>query len=596
MAVHVQRLAHFPPIPMRFTQYLLAVAAFLAAPLFGGPSPIGPTALTQDSDEARPEETPVQEAFEPPVDVGAAVALIDDLEDLVAGLDDDDALALLRTYLELANQQSARLLEVADARPGSPEHESALKTRADLGTLTSAAERVTTLVAGRGLNVELAQRELATLREMESSASAYPGSPTTREEALALNIEVLRAELRPLTQDQTQERLATWMALLKETCLEVRDEEVASLMAASDEDELRFQERAVLLRQERSKLIDSIKVVISALNKKGGDAAEANAYLSSVVAVPPITGVKAAMKTAVTWLKSEDGGQKVGFEIATALLILLASLIASRLLGRIARRAMGGVHSTSELLREFVVETLRRGTLVVGAFIALSTLGVNMGPLLAAIGAAGLVIGLALQGTLGNLASGLMIMIFRPFDVQDVVETGGASGKVLGMSLMTTTIRTFDNRTIFVPNSMIWGDVITNVTANSTRRIDMVFGIAYEDDVTLAREVLEGILKSNDKVLDDPAPVVRLHELADSSVNFIARPWSKTADYWDVYWEVTAAVKAEFEARGLSIPYPQRDLHIIASEEASHIPPHLQRRVKTTETSSEDQQEIPAGE
>lgn len=577
---------------MRYSPYIIFVLS--GAPVFGAPAPIDTVTWTQNTSEVASEEAPPQEAFEPPPDVEAAVALIEELGDLVAGLDDDGALALLRTYLELADQQRTRLLEVASAVLGSPEGERAPKLRADLGTLTSAAERVSTLLAKRGLDVTFAQRELRALREMESSMAGDMESPKTREAALAIDIEVLRANLRPLTKDEVQERLATWMALLKETCLEVRDDEVASLTAAPEEGGLRFQERAVLLRQKRTQLIGRVKVVISAVKEKGGDVSEADAYLGSVVAVPPITGFKAAMTTAVTWIKSPGGGLAVGVNIVTALLILLASLAASRLLGRITRRAIGSVHKTSGLLREFVVMTVRRGALIVGVLIALSTLGVNMGPLLAAIGAAGLVVGLALQGTLGNLASGLMIMVFRPFDVEDIVETGGASGKVLGMSLMTTTIRTFDNRTVFVPNSIIWGDVITNVTANSTRRIDLMFGIAYEDDADLAREVLEGILNSNDKVLDDPAPIVRLHELGDSSVNFIARPWSKTADYWDVYWEITAAVKAEFDAKGISIPYPQRDLHIIAPKDPNDDPSRLRRRPEATEETSEAQQEVPA--
>ncbi len=237
----------------------------------------------------------------------------------------------------------------------------------------------------------------------------------------------------------------------------------------------------------------------------------------------------------------------------------------------------------------------RRGTLAIGVLIAMTTLGANMAPLLAAIGAAGLVVGLALQGTLGNLASGLMIMVFRPFDVGDVVDVAGANGKVLGMNLMTTEVRTFDNRTVYVPNSRIWGDVITNVTANSTRRVDMVFGIGYGDDGAKAREIIEEILEKNDKVLEDPEPLVRLHELADSSVNFIVRPWSKTSDYWDVYWEVMEAVKVEFDAQGISIPFPQSDIHIIPAAAAeSQADAIVARESEQESTTTANQQEVAA--
>ena len=159
-----------------------------------------------------------------------------------------------------------------------------------------------------------------------------------------------------------------------------------------------------------------------------------------------------------------------------------------------------------------------------------------------------------------------MIMVFRPFDVDDIVDTAGAYGRVMGMTLMTTTIRTMDNRTIHVPNSMVWGDVITNVTANDVRRVDMVFGIGYGSDFARAQAVLLEILTSHDKVLEDPEPNVRVHELADSSVNLITRPWVKTTDYWDVFWDVTEAVKRRFDDEGIQIPFPQRDVHFYSEE------------------------------
>ena len=204
-----------------------------------------------------------------------------------------------------------------------------------------------------------------------------------------------------------------------------------------------------------------------------------------------------------------------------------------------------------------------------------------MGPLLAAIGAAGLVIGFALQGTLSNFASGIMIMVYRPFDVGDVISAAGTTGKVIGMNLVTTLVRTFDNQSIFIPNNKVWGDVITNVTANPTRRVDMKFGIGYGDDIERAREVLLEVVTSHEKVLADPAPVVQVGELGDSSVNFIVRPWSRTEDYWEVFWDVTREVKARFDAEGISIPFPQRDLHVhhvLTEGDAWLQPPRLQAK------------------
>jgi small conductance mechanosensitive channel len=159
-----------------------------------------------------------------------------------------------------------------------------------------------------------------------------------------------------------------------------------------------------------------------------------------------------------------------------------------------------------------------------------------------------------------------MILLYRPFDVGDVVDAGGVSGKVSHMSLVNTTFMTFDNQSLVVPNNNIWGAVITNVTAQRTRRVDLVFGISYGDDIEKAERVLHEIVESYDAVLDDPEPMIKLHELADSSVNFIVRPWVKTDDYWDTYWDLTKAVKQRFDKEGISIPFPQRDVHIVEQQ------------------------------
>jgi small conductance mechanosensitive channel len=200
--------------------------------------------------------------------------------------------------------------------------------------------------------------------------------------------------------------------------------------------------------------------------------------------------------------------------------------------------------------------------LIIGILLGLSQVGISLGPLLAGLGVAGFVIGFALQDSLSNFASGMMILSYRPFDVGDVVEAGGVFGKVSHMSLVNTTIMTFDNQTLVVPNNKIWGDVIKNVTSQRTRRVDLVFGISYSDDIPRTEALLREILAADERVLTDPEPMVRLNELADSSVNFIVRPWVKTDDYWDVYWDVTREVKLRFDEADVSIPFPQTDVHL----------------------------------
>jgi len=198
----------------------------------------------------------------------------------------------------------------------------------------------------------------------------------------------------------------------------------------------------------------------------------------------------------------------------------------------------------------------------VGFVVALSMLEINVGPLLAAIGAAGFIIGFALQGTLSNFAAGIMILIYRPYDVGDFVDIGGTFGTVDAMTIVSTTLMTLDNQKVVVPNNMIWGDKITNVTGTDKRRVDMVFGIGYSDDIAKAQRILEEILVDHEAILKDPEPVVKVHELADSSVNFVVRPWVKTENYWNVYWDITKTVKLRFDDEGISIPFPQRDVHV----------------------------------
>lgn len=167
-----------------------------------------------------------------------------------------------------------------------------------------------------------------------------------------------------------------------------------------------------------------------------------------------------------------------------------------------------------------------------------------------------------MQDSLSNFAAGLMILAYRPFDVGDSIEAAGVTGKVSNMSLVSTTVVTFDNQRLVVPNSKIWGGVIRNVSAEPTRRVDMVFGIGYDDDVDRAEAILQEIVAGHELVLEEPETVIQLNELADSSVNFIVRPWTHNGDYWTVRWDVTREVKKRFDAEGISIPYPQRDVHL----------------------------------
>jgi len=216
----------------------------------------------------------------------------------------------------------------------------------------------------------------------------------------------------------------------------------------------------------------------------------------------------------------------------------------------------------SLLLKRMVVSIVRNTVLIVGVLIALAQVGFSLGPLLAGMGLVGFVVGFALQDTLSNFAAGMLILIYRPFDVDDVIEAGGVSGLVSEMSLVNTTFLTFDNQTIIVPNSKIWGDVIKNVTAQTIRRIDLTFGIAYSDDIEEAEKIMAEVVAAHPAVLDEPETMIRVHELGDSSVNFIVRPWVNKDDYWETFWDLNRAMKLRFDQEGISIPFPQRDVHL----------------------------------
>jgi len=199
---------------------------------------------------------------------------------------------------------------------------------------------------------------------------------------------------------------------------------------------------------------------------------------------------------------------------------------------------------------------------------ALNKLGIETTSFVAIIAAAGLAIGLSLQGTLGNFAAGVMLMLFRPFKIGDFVEGGGTAGIVEEIHIFSTKLRTGDNKQVIVPNGQIMADTITNYSAKETRRIDLVIGVSYSDDLKKVREVLEDVLKEEARVLSDPAPTIGVLELADNSINFAVRPWVKTTDYWPTLFTLNETIKLRFDAEDISIPFPQRDIHIFNSNAA----------------------------
>jgi small conductance mechanosensitive channel len=256
-----------------------------------------------------------------------------------------------------------------------------------------------------------------------------------------------------------------------------------------------------------------------------------------------------------------------GLKVIAAIVIFIIGKWLSGVLSRAVGRAMSRA-GTDEMLVKFVINLAYAGLLAFVILAALAQLGIQTTSFIAVLGAAGLAIGLALQGSLSNFAAGVMLVIFRPFKVGDFIEAAGTSGVVEEIMIFSTKLKSPDNKELYVPNGSIISGTITNYSAKDQRRVDMVFGCGYGDDIKKAKALLEEIVKGNSLVLTDPAPTIGVLELGDSSVNFAVRPWVNTADYWDARFQITETVKQRFDEAGISIPFPQRDVHLIRSEAA----------------------------
>jgi len=436
-----------------------------------------------------------------------------------------------------------------------------------------------------------------------AEAMASPAPQTVSDpEVPAEHLELL---VKPLTADELVVEAEGWLSILRDKVreislleIEVREqkeeieqvEELAEVVeeaadtveeaeevlaeareVADDKEDVKLSivERVTELRGQRAELVDRLEVVLVELEAKGGEVVAYRKYIAAVSGVDiDVSDTSATWAIITGWLESEQGGRRWAWNLGKFLGAILLSWLLAIVIGRAFDRATANAERMSSLLRIFISKMLRRVVLLLGVILAVAAMEINISPMLAAIGGAAFVIAFALQGTLSNFASGLLILSYRPFDVGDVVDAGGVSGKVDSMNLVSTHIRTFDNKLMIVPNNQIWGNVITNATGSDERRVDLVFGIGYGDDIGKAQAILEQVVRDHELVLDDPEPVIRVHELADSSVNFICRPWTKTDDYWTVYWDITRSVKEEFDRQGVSIPFPQRDVHVYREDTA----------------------------
>lgn len=373
----------------------------------------------------------------------------------------------------------------------------------------------------------------------------------------SLEVEQLKIMLNPMIRDELNELSHAWRNSLKKTVQNISDINLKEELSSADE------VRKSAFIEVKLNQLTLFRTVLAELKKKGGDLSDLEMYADAVSGkLGAVNDNRNIWRRYSSWFTSKEGGIKWGIQLLKFSAIMMIFWALAGFVRRVVRRAAQKSKRFSELLEQFMIKISFRAMILVGLLVGLSTVGINVAALLTVIGGASFIIAFALQDTLSNFAAGVMLLVYRPFDVGDMVEVGGVSGKIGQVSLVSTTIKTFDNKVVLVPNKNVWGQIITNSSVSTERRVDMIFGIGYDDDSEKAKQILEQIVGEHKLVLDEPEPVIQLHELADSSVNFICRPWVKTEDYWQVHWDVLKRAKAEFEQAGISIPYPQQDVHI----------------------------------
>ena len=376
----------------------------------------------------------------------------------------------------------------------------------------------------------------------------------------------LRQMLRPLRATELSEVTQGWQRTLQENVQQSVDLGL-SLKGLDADETANVRKQLIKVKDNRVLILKKYSSVLQAWTRKGASAEETKPYRDYLSALTAekihTTDSWTLIEDGVHWSFSKNGGLDFIKRIATILLSILGMRVAAGFLRRMTHKALNGRSGLSRALKNFVPKVVYWGTFVVGLLFLLSGLGFFLGPILTVFGGLSIVVVFAMQEALGNLAAGLMIMVFKPFDFGDYVEVSGTAGIVHEMSLISTTIRTFDNKFIIIPNSKIQGDVITNVNLATTRRVDMVFRIGYEDDVEKAKALLMDLCTGHDKVLNDPPPSVFMAAISDSSVNLNCRPWVLTDDYWTVHWDLIDQGKKAFDAEGISTPLPQQEVHIV---------------------------------
>ncbi|WP_228030262.1 mechanosensitive ion channel family protein [Gimesia benthica] len=500
---------------------------------------------TKEKTEAKQAEPPPSVKELKPVTTIDPLVPLDQLRIMVRPLTKDELQVEANAWFELLRNKAR---QIAAARLGVKKTNEAIATNDDQQALDSLkkAETVQHMAdeKARQTEEELTKKAQETLG-VDAAVDAAKPDPAQAEEG---------------TTASTEEKSVT-------TAGSTTTPDNATTTQSAEAMKAAFLQNINRLQDERTALSDRLEVILTSLAAKGGDVETYRKYIAAVSGLELDTSDASAAWSGIKgWFISKEGGQRMGWNLGKFLMILFLTWVVARVGSTVISWLLERKVRLTQLAENLISGTIRNVIYLVGFAVALTALEVDMTPVLAAIGATGLVVGLALQGTLSNFASGLMILINRPFDVGDVVTAGGVTGTVKQMNLVSTNFRTFDNQTIHVPNNSIWNGVITNITANKVRRVDLEFCIGYSDDFEQAEQIIRDVLADQELVLREPEAVVVTHALADSSVNIVCRPWAKTTDWWAVKTAVTREVKRRFDQAGISIPFPQQDIHVYSTD------------------------------
>ena len=333
--------------------------------------------------------------------------------------------------------------------------------------------------------------------------------------------------------------------------------------------------QAARFESERLQLsVTRLRGVVAQLDRLGGDTLEMRRTLieeRGSLALSLVDTDIVSVLYAETSAKFKNWLANRGASSLISALLFIAILIAARWLARMARRVTERAlkhseQSVSQLLREMLISMAGTVVFVLGVLVALSQVGVSVTPMIAGLGVVGFIVGFALQDTLSNFAAGAMILAYRPFDTGDFISAADVEGTVKKMNLVNTTVVTIDNRVLIIPNSKIWGGVILNFTGQHLRRTDVIYSVSYSDDLDHVQKVLEDLIAGDERFLTTPEPIVRVKQFSDSSIDFLVRAYVKTEEFWETVWALNKAVKQRFDAEGITIPFPQRDVHMPAGQ------------------------------